>query len=666
MKLKKWLLGAMAFSLLTACSDNGLSEDSNKNPDDEYTAGYVALKINLPQTSSTRAGDDPNGGGLDNVDFQDGEEWEYNVTDAKLLFFVADEAETEEDDAVFRSVKDLNRPFAPTGDADNNISASSVEAVQVSLSEGDKDKYLWALVMLNPPANLPMPQKGDTFGEYRKTIAEKTIAENFVNYGSEIFMTNAPLSDNVIGGYMTSDNKGKLSSLKPQTLVSLGKVSDNVKETLQEARENVAGCVYVERAVAKITADIASDVKIELKKNETTDNGDNAVDVNIEIADASFGILNMNPNSYIVRNVKDFPEAPDNENPFTWAMASSKTASPYYRMVGATAMPGLYDPLHLETQLLYRTYWCVDPNYATEMDLTSRKDTESKDFKKIFEVQIDNTGASKRVNLNNVFYVNENTFTVKNQNYGNTTHICFKVKYQADGKDGNLYILNDNHDVIFTSVEDVTSRSVHYILSQQVVKDALKAAARDENMATDFDRFLKVEFNRNPETGIYAVSNITLNKDADDFETYYDSTTCDEAFSNAMGDNGVKSLAQRVNLLFVIEEYVGGESYYMIPIMHFGQLSTPWTASGDNQTNTEEAYQEAGQYNSADYLGRYGLVRNNWYEITAKSFKGIGSPVIPHYWDEKEKSDDNNEVKKYIGVETHILSWAKRTQQVDF
>ena len=63
---------------------------------------------------------------------------------------------------------------------------------------------------------------------------------------------------------------------------------------------------------------------------------------------------------------------------------------------------------------------------------------------------------------------------------------------------------------------------------------------------------------------------------------------------------------------------------------------------------------------SDEYLGRYGVLRNNWYEINVQSIKSLGDPnvteVTPEPVDKKES---------YISVDINVLSWAKRSQNVD-
>ena len=64
----------------------------------------------------------------------------------------------------------------------------------------------------------------------------------------------------------------------------------------------------------------------------------------------------------------------------------------------------------------------------------------------------------------------------------------------------------------------------------------------------------------------------------------------------------------------------------------------------------------------ARFLGRYGVLRNNWYELEVNSITGIGEPRIPQV---PTTSDPDDELKQFISVNINILSWAKRVQKED-
>ena len=103
-----------------------------------------------------------------------------------------------------------------------------------------------------------------------------------------------------------------------------------------------------------------------------------------------------------------------------------------------------------------------------------------------------------------------------------------------------------------------------------------------------------------------------------------------------------------------ISTYLNGEAYYIARIKHFGDVQTPWN-EGDETYGDNDATQ------NKKYLGRYGVLRNNWYELTVNSVSGPGTPDVPTI--KPDVPDD--ESYKYISVSVKILSWAKRTQKVD-
>ena len=104
-----------------------------------------------------------------------------------------------------------------------------------------------------------------------------------------------------------------------------------------------------------------------------------------------------------------------------------------------------------------------------------------------------------------------------------------------------------------------------------------------------------------------------------------------------------------------IVEYVNGIAYYPITIKHFGDDLTPWS----NKTATKaDPYGTTKQ--SENFLGRYGVLRNNWYNITISSIKNVGSAVVPEIKIDDPTTGDKTD--NYISVRINVLSWAKRTQ----
>lgn len=99
-----------------------------------------------------------------------------------------------------------------------------------------------------------------------------------------------------------------------------------------------------------------------------------------------------------------------------------------------------------------------------------------------------------------------------------------------------------------------------------------------------------------------------------------------------------------------IRFYKDGVCYYTSLIRHFDDKETPLTDGGVS---------DEGEYDEYKHLGRYGVVRNNWYQLTVKSVSGPGEPDIPVIPDEPADARES-----YINCEINILSWAVREQDV--
>ena len=105
-----------------------------------------------------------------------------------------------------------------------------------------------------------------------------------------------------------------------------------------------------------------------------------------------------------------------------------------------------------------------------------------------------------------------------------------------------------------------------------------------------------------------------------------------------------------------IRFYDDGLAYYPILIKHFGDDQCYWTST---EHLSQTSYADEGTAPVSRYLGRYGVLRNNWYHLNITKISNLGLPNIPTLTD-----DDDDKVKSYISVQINILSWAKRTQDV--
>lgn len=589
----------MTAVMFCACSEDGSVPEPGV---DEFNGdGYMAINIQLPTTAAnSRALND---------EFDDGTENEYAVKSAAIILFTG----TDESNAEFNSAYDLGE-LAPSSsyddaDNDNNITTSFLKAVKVNKIDLGSDK-LYGLVMLNYKGVVTVNQPslsvgGVNFTGNFKQLLEKTSDNAFYNgsgtNASEFFMTNAPLSD-IPGGTSVP------SSTNVSTLVVL---NGSLKATEAEAKAAPAGSVYVERAVAKATI---SGVPMIAEIGEKE----------IDIESIEWSLSNVEPQSYIVRNLGDASYI---------NLKSSKKNN--YRFVGTKNMNDT--PIENERDL-FRTYWCIDPAY---------------DIDKTYD------DAVSFVATNVPLYCHENTFDVKHQNHLNTTRAVFKVVYKIGDQVQDFYTVNDLQDVIYTDVAAAESQSVDFICRSGNIQNAIKEALNPGKTA-DVADYVTVTFTDN-EYNMHVVSDIAFNVSDDQIG---EGSIFNE--KPVLGTDATDELIASVNEYFRITKYEGGVNYYDLRFMHFASDTSskdlaPWSSDRTITATTAEAYPD---YSAADYLGRYGMVRNNWYDVNLTAIKHLGSPVVPDA--RVETPDDNKQDEQWISFKINILSWAKRTQNHEF
>ena len=104
-----------------------------------------------------------------------------------------------------------------------------------------------------------------------------------------------------------------------------------------------------------------------------------------------------------------------------------------------------------------------------------------------------------------------------------------------------------------------------------------------------------------------------------------------------------------------VNEFKDGYAYYTILIKHFGDELTPWNPS----TKATESY--PGTDNEKNWLGRYGVLRNNWYKLEVTGVAAIGASTPGELNVNHDTTPDDN-LKRYISCKINALSWAVRKQ----
>lgn len=559
---------ALAGLMLGACSSSDDLGGGN-TPANKDGNGYVAVTINLPSQTTTRAGSE-------NDQFKDGLASEYDVKNATLILFGG----SDESSATFSQAYALNTaPWTKQNPDDGNITTvSQTITKEVSAPEGKA----YALVVLNhnglfslDGTSLKFKGESSNFtGSFSDFLKKSSITENTTLYKDGFFMANAPLADKVGGS--TEPN-----GVAVNTLVNLdGKIC----ETEAEARAKAAN-IYVERAVAKVTL---------VPGSATTVDG-----TSVAFKVAGWNVDRTNKTTYLVRSTEDFTAK--------WAtLATNKTgvAEPY-RFVGANAVAAG----------LYRTYFAKDVNY----------DTDAKDQLS------DNREFSEATGSDKPQYCFENTFDVAHQNDNQTTRVLIKAELNS-GND--FYVINGDENNIYTKDEAVKEIKANFLAEYE---NWIKQNVETPTTVGESN----VEVTISDEAGNVELTNLALTGVT--YKTGGETTLPADAKSNTMTRLGT------------IELYKGGVSYYAVRIKHFGDDLTPWKDGEAPTPEVGKIYPSDNQ--DGNYLGRYGVLRNNWYELEVSGVKGLGSATVPEV---TTVTDD--ELKSYIAVKINVLSWAKRTQ----
>lgn len=375
---------------------------------------------------------------------------------------------------------------------------------------------------------------------------------------------------------------------------------NKIYATKQAAETNPATTIHVERGLAKVTV-----AALPTKQTPTgTKYKSDKVDITAWNLD--------------VTNKSTFPihKTAGLTSPFTTIWNASTDPAPSTgRFVDGT------------NTAFKRVYWGVDPNYDKDY-------TEVSDCKNEFTLLEANAAITGDAATPQ--YCLENTFDIKHMLQGQTTRVVFKATYTPHGFNAGdtFYKIGNNTDLWSktTLVEQIKAKAQEVLGKESAtnkVEVDLKAA--DNNIE------------ENAGTKILTEANVQHNG----------ANVAPEEIKAINEKLGLKA-AKETDPIVGIATYASGESYYIARIKHFGNDLTPW-----NEGDLTYGDNDATQNNK--YLGRYGVLRNNWYELTVHSVSGPGTPDVPTI----KPTDPDDENYKYISVSVKILDWAKRSQNVD-
>lgn len=399
------------------------------------------------------------------------------------------------------------------------------------------------------------------------------------------------------GDFYMANAPLKGSADSPATLVSIDK--NKIYASEAEANKTTNDCAATVYVERGVAKMTVADPGTKTVKNKAT-----STDTQSKVTFSKWALDITNKKTYAVHNIdglsKDFP-----------AIWTTK------RFTGTNN----------------RVYWGTDPNYnLAELNTNDAKRKEEFNF--ITAPSEINKDFTNTTNTNPVYCL-ENTFNLANMYQGQTTRVIFKATYTPKDDAGTPLAEQDG---TFYTIGNMTT-----ILKEADLKKAVDAAA------TSVLPGCTVDYTNLKQEGSHV---ITL---ADIKDSTGTTLVADKDYIGKTGTVIVKEINDKLGLkagrpeeMVGINTYLKGVTYYIARVKHFGSL-TPW--------NSGESYGD----NNLKYLGRYGMLRNNWYELTVGNVYGPGYPGVPPV--DPNQPDDENE--KYLSVSVKILSWAKRSDTVD-
>lgn len=177
--------------------------------------------------------------------------------------------------------------------------------------------------------------------------------------------------------------------------------------------------------------------------------------------------------------------------------------------------------------------------------------------------------------------------------------------------------------------QDQTTRVVfkgqYFINKGEKAKSFIVCTSNDKRITIEEE-----QIKENKPAGTYTLKNLIVEKDL----------------------NSIKSSLGNVPEEAEVVYYKDGIVYYSAIIKHFNPNNeTKW------EPDTDKKY-------SIKHTGRFGVLRNNVYEINVNSISGYGSPTIPKISGNPNDGEEEKAIYN-LDVTINVLKWAKRGYDYD-
>lgn len=591
----------LAAGMFAACSDN-LENAGNGNEGDTLTGekGYVNIGINLPTTNgSSRAYSDV---------FHDGEEDEYKVNDVIIALFYDDMSGDKQGEANAKckhAFKISGAQFIESSPATDNITTYSVSGVRM-ISDPEPGQKVYALALINAPSDIFNVASTTETNSGKENAGEKVLTTKLQFKSTD------------------SENFADVTTLSSITAVAAKYITPTVGAT-----SGTGGTKYYFMSNAPLAVSNESSYSTQTlapitvyKDKEEAAAGAAFNPIYVERAAAKV-VVNINGasngNTLTIDGIK-YPHYDGAKVKFTnWTLQNTnKTFFPIRNVNDFSTWNGYDNVRFISTGDISgnsgkrRIYWAMDDNY-----IKNEEEANSDIF--------DNLKPEPKTAIGAYEYCPENTTTAENMTDDKLTSVLLKSTFTPKGAtdESNFFMIGDI-DAVYSETEFVDWATK--VLAKSGVEGVPLGSDEEISLSTSLPSTGTVATDK---TGLLQLLNIP---------------------PVAEEEGGVQE--KRINALLTaanssIKFYKGGVTYYYATVIkHFGD-DTP--APTDGETYTEE-----------DHLGRFGVVRNTWYEITINSVSGPGEPTIPQI-----PVTPPDKKQSYINCEINVLSWAKRSQGVD-
>lgn len=539
-------------------------------------------------------------------EYDDGEESESRAQDLTIYFFDDNKnylgssyvSDLSQED----DSKDYNVTSTITVDVPTNI-------VQTLYERSDKEATMYVVAVLNKGTFTPQIKAGENY--------------NVFNAACQIALADAAKTDNFM---MTSSNYLKDISGTQQTEMALTPITNKnvgLKSDDQTTSSDPV-TIAVERVVAKVT--------VQDTETRPTDGATWTI--------LGWGLNVTNKTFYPVKN-------------FGGDQFLDLLASKYKNWQPNTSNKPWNNPTDM------RSHWAVDPNYAAGQATITDMPNDFNEF---------SFSDPSSAEVKGALYCFENTTVETMQQRNATTSAVIVAQFypkdfkEAD-KAGSWIKWNDaayskeNDYATFVEkvVEDVDG-------DNQVITKYYKLDTNGTTTGNDGKKysplseedFICTYTTEGKEKITFGKKNTTIGyKDAElqvalkDSEIKLYTITDDQASEDTSAPAKINEAIKKALTDNPPTVYYNGYCYYVVPIRHFAKSEVADYTGGEYQPN---------------HLGRYGIVRNNYYQITINDITQPGEPITdPTVEPSTDKDDETN---YWINVSIKVLSWKIRTQDV--